>query len=627
MKAVVEMIDRVTGPAGRASLAVNRFANTTQAASRRISPMGRAVGFVGRMFGGFAALGAVYELGRQFIQFDHAITSASAKFPGLNRNTEAGIRTIEQLRMTARRVGAQTEFSAAQAAGGLEFLAMAGFTAQQSMSLLPGVANLATVANIDFARSADIASDSLAAFGLMTKDTEQLALNFTRVQDVMAATVSATNTNLEDLFEAVKMGGGAFNTAGQDIEVFNAIAGRMAANTFKGGLAGRAMRAGIARLASPTAAATRVLDDLSISVSDSQGNMRNMIDILGDIETATQGMGNQQRLATLKTIFGMNAFSAYASIINEGVDQTRALEQQLRGATGESARMAAVMRTSLLNQLKALLSAVIELGFRFINAFTEDGSDAISTLTTVARALGPVFGFIGWVLSKVSKVLPYVIAGFIAYKVAIIALKIAQLAILAVGWIQYLVMMYPLILTVTGTTNLWTLAQWALNTAFAAFPLVWIIAAIIAIVAAGIWLYRNWDMVKEKMTGAWNTIKDVFLDNINEIKMNFFDFVYVISTIFFGLIDSMLLGIATIGGALGINVSRLNEMRTEIGEFQADIQSRSHFASPESQAAAQEGRNTQGTIDINVNDRNNAATVQQGGNLPQGTTLNLGSVQ
>ena len=82
---------------------------------------------------------------------------------------------------------------------------MAGFRADQAMSLLPGVVDLATVANMDLARATDIASDSLGAFGLMTEDTGQLATNFTRINDVMAKTITTSNTNMKIFLKPSRM--------------------------------------------------------------------------------------------------------------------------------------------------------------------------------------------------------------------------------------------------------------------------------------------------------------------------------------------------------------------------------------------------------------------------------------
>lgn len=209
---------------------------------------------------GAAGLAAgVRFVGREFLQFDQALTSASAKFGDLNLATKEGQQKLKNLEKIARQVGATTKFSATEAAQGLDFLAMAGFSAEQSMVALPGVANLAIVAQTDLATATDMASDALGAFGMMTDDTAQLQENFTKINDVMAKTMTTSNTNMEQLFESIKMGAPAFTAAGQSLESFNALVGVMASSGVKGAQSGVQIRNIMLKLAKPTGEAASVL--------------------------------------------------------------------------------------------------------------------------------------------------------------------------------------------------------------------------------------------------------------------------------------------------------------------------------------------------------------------------------
>jgi tape measure domain-containing protein len=114
---------------------------------------------------------------------------------------------------------------------------------------------------------------------------------------------------------------------------------------------------------------------------------------------------------------------------------------------------------------------------------------------------------------------------WIAYRTALIITAAVQGAIIAIGWIKYLSMMMPIMRSAIAAQGLWNFLlggtafwsgilaakQWLLNAAFMGFPVVWIILGIMAIIAAGVLLYRNWDVVKEKVIGAatiiWEKIK------------------------------------------------------------------------------------------------------------------------
>lgn len=342
---------------------------------------------VGGLFlSGFLLLkNGIREATTEFISFDQAITSASAKFKDLNLQTEAGQKTLASLKKTARDVGAVTQFTAGQAAQGLDFLALAGFSAQQSMSLLPGVVDLATVANIALDRATDIASDALGAFGLMTKDSAKLTENFTRVNDVMALTMSRTNTGIEDMFEAIKNGAPAFTAAGQSVESFNALIGVLAASGTKGSKAGVDLRNIMLSLAKPTGEAADLLDSLGIKTADASGNFRDVIDILADFEKGLKGMGAVQKAAAIKTIFGKRTITSFGILLKAGTKEIRSFRGELEAAGGKSKEMADIMRQSIGNQLAAMKSSLIEVGFKFFTAFEKQGAGAIKFATEAIR--------------------------------------------------------------------------------------------------------------------------------------------------------------------------------------------------------------------------------------------------
>ncbi|MCK5606226.1 phage tail tape measure protein, partial [Candidatus Pacearchaeota archaeon] len=243
--------------------AKDKFSQPTKQIAKRIKRVGNVASKtsskIGGMFKSFLgaqlAFSALRKVGQglsfvkdEFISFDQAITAAGAKFgTAFKRGTDGA----KELRKVTRDLGAKTEFSATQAAEGLDFLAMAGFNATQAMALLPGVVDLATSTQQDLARSTDIASDALGAFGLMTKDDTQLTENFNRILDVMSKTTTTANTDMEAMFEAVKKGAPTFTSAGQTVETFSALVGKMANSGIKGSEAGTALRNMMLRLATP----------------------------------------------------------------------------------------------------------------------------------------------------------------------------------------------------------------------------------------------------------------------------------------------------------------------------------------------------------------------------------------
>jgi len=324
----------------------------------------------------------------EFVSYDQAIVSATAKFKGLNTETLEGQKTLQSLMDTARELGGTTEFSATQAAQGLDFLATAGFTAEQAIASLPGVVDLATVAGTDLARATDIASDSLGAFGLMTKDTAQLQKNFTRINDVFAKTMTTANTNMESLFESVTKGGPAFTAAGQSLETFSALAGVMANAGIKGSESGTSLRNVMLRLANPAKDAAKVMRNLGVNVKDKiTGDFRDAIDILGDFEKGLVGMGTAQRTAALSTVFGARSVTGVNVLLKEGTDSLRKYRKEIIAAGGASKTISDKIRQSLGNQLASLKSAALEVGFQFIDTFKDKIGPAITSVTEAIRGI------------------------------------------------------------------------------------------------------------------------------------------------------------------------------------------------------------------------------------------------
>lgn len=436
---------------------------------------------------GFQGLKAgLQSTAAEFINYDQAIVSASAKFKGLNTATIEGQKTLQSLMDTARELGATTEFSATQAAQGLDFLAMAGFSAEQAIASLPGVVDLATVAQVDLARATDIASDTLGAFGLMTEDATQLQINFVRVNDVFAKTMTTSNTSMEALFESVKSGGPAFTAAGQSIETFSALAGIMANAGIKGSESGTSLRNVMLRLASPAADAGKIMRKLGIETQDSQGNFRDIIDILGDFEKGLEGMGTAQRTAALSTVFGARSVTGVNILLQEGTESLRDYRDGLINAGGASEEMATKMRSSIGNQLASLKSATTELGFQFIDTFKDKIGPAIQGLTAIIRGVdvpGLIENFKSFIEVglRFKDVLFAIAGGWVAYKVALGGAALFQ-------GIQAMLQFGTALRAAVA-------AQGLLNVVMTANPIAAIAVGIGLLVGGLILLVKNWDAV------------------------------------------------------------------------------------------------------------------------------------
>lgn len=510
--------DGVSAVFGKMGKQAGFFGDSADKAFRKASRSGSRFGDIVKgilvtdvIKGGLRALSnGLRAVSAEFVDYDAAIVSASAKFKGLNLNTQEGIDTFNQLKKTAREVGATTEFSATQAAGGLEFLAMAGFDAEQSMAALPGVVDLATASNVDLARATDIASDSLGAFGLMTTNTAKLTLNLARVNDVFAKTTTTANTNMEQLFEAVQKGAPAFTAAGQSMETFAALTGIMANSGVKGGEAGTSLRNVMLRLADPAKEAATVMSKLGVETQDQAGNFRDVIDILGDFEKGLEGMGTAQRTQALSTVFGARAVTGINLLLQEGTDGLRKYRGELENSAGASKTMADVIRSSIGNQLKGLNSALIELGFQFFDTFKNQIGPAIKSLTEFVRgidipAMVASFNSFLDVLIKFKPIILGIAAAFAIYNGVFIAFAIA-------GKIKTFLLFASALKSLAA-------AQGILNVVMALNPIGAIAAAVGLLVAGLVLLVDNWDAVVAAFKSGFKFISDIFGGDSKEVDI------------------------------------------------------------------------------------------------------------
>lgn len=328
---------------------------------------------------------------------------------------DKGDSQLAALRAQAKKLGAETAFTTRDAASGQAFLAMAGFTPQSIQAALPGVLNMALAGGMELGESADIGSNILSQFTLSAGEMD-------RVSDVLTAAFTRTNTDLRSLGDTMKYAGPVASKLGISLEEAAGMAGILANNGLRGSDAGTAMRASLARLASPTAGAAKALKQLGVSVSDARGKMRPVDTILLDLYKATKKYGQVDQVGFFKDIAGEEAFVGLQTLVaGAGSGELQKLVRELKGAGGEASAVAKKMADNLSGDLKNLDSAWE--GFRIQIEETVDGplrkltqglSDAITAASEWVKA-NP----------RLAQTLLLVASGALALTVAVSALSLA----------------------------------------------------------------------------------------------------------------------------------------------------------------------------------------------------------
>lgn len=257
---------------------------------------------------------------------------------------------FEHLTALARKMGAETKFSASESAEALKYMGMAGWDTQQMTAGLEPILNLAVAAGTDLATTSDIVTDALTAFGMKAEDTA----HFT---DVLAQASNSANTDVVGLGEAFKYVAPVAGSLGYSVEDVSLALGTMANAGIKGAKAGRALSTSIMRLGSPTKEMSGALSQLGVSLTDSEGKMLPLRTVLEQLRGSFKGLTEEQQLAFASTIFGKDAASSMLPILNASQSEWDKLAGSIDNAEGATKRMRDIMEDSLGGDFDKLKSA------------------------------------------------------------------------------------------------------------------------------------------------------------------------------------------------------------------------------------------------------------------------------
>lgn len=502
IQAIFKIIDGATAPM-KAIEAQTGFMNKgIQKAEKQMAAVGQAAktAVKGAAVGAFAALTAGIAVAtKQYIEFDQAVTASGALFKDLDPTATGYADSLAEIGAKAREVAAITEFNAVDTAGALSKMAMAGMDSQTAMALLAGTTDLATAAGTDLTTAVDIATDALGAFGMAST-----AENLQRISDIMAKTASTSNTGLLDMFEAMKYAAPTFTAAGQEAETLSAAIGVLANAGIKGSQAGTSLRAVFTQLGN----SGKQLARLGVQVKDADGNFLNLYDIISQLETATAGMGTAEITEVMNSIFGKTAGSSMLILLQQGTEALKAYEQEMYNAGGSAAIMAGAMRSSIGNQIEVLKSGLTELGFKFVEAFKDQGSSALTSLTNFVQTID-ITGFVNglvFMVDVIGNVVSVIWTLRGAIEAVLVVFGIYKATMIAIAAVTGIATAAKTAYTVA--TNAAAAAQTALNALFVASPIGWIVLGIMAAVAAVVLLIKNLDTVKAWMSNAGSWMKD-----------------------------------------------------------------------------------------------------------------------
>lgn len=341
-----------------------------------------------------AATGKLTELAKTSVGVGMSFQSSMSQVAA---TMGVGVDQIQSLTDKAKEMGSTTAFTATQAADALNYLALAGYDANKAAEVLPSVLNLAAAGGMDLAYASDLVTDAMASLNL-----EANKQNVDEFGNKLAKAASKANANVSQLGEAIlTVGGTAANLKGGTTELTTAL-GLLANVGIKGAEGGTHLRNIILSLQSPTKDAREVMEQLGLEVYDAQGNMRQLDDILTDLNTVMAGMTQGQKDSVINALFNKTDLAAVNGLLAAQGEQWETLAQQIDAAgeaAGDSGAMAQMAETQLDNlqgSVTIMQSALegLQLGiYDYLEPSLNDaakwGSECFSTLTKALSEGGP----------------------------------------------------------------------------------------------------------------------------------------------------------------------------------------------------------------------------------------------
>lgn len=291
---------------------------------------------------------------------------------------------FEKLKNQAIQLGADTAFSSAQAAEGMENLAAAGFETNEIVEAMPGLLDLAAASGEDLANSSDIAASTLRGFGLAASDAGHVA-------DVLAENANRTNSSVAETGEAMKYVAPLARAAGLSFEETAAAIGIMANAGIQGSQAGTTLRGALSRLSKPTDDMQQAMDELGVSFYDSEGKMLSLAEQVGALQSAMEGMTDEQKNNYLVTLYGQEALSGMLALINEGPESLSALTEAYEVCDGSAKKAAETMQDNLNGAVEQLKGSVESLGIVFYENVADNMKDAAVVATESVNNITDAF--------------------------------------------------------------------------------------------------------------------------------------------------------------------------------------------------------------------------------------------
>lgn len=305
---------------------------------------------------------------------------------------------IENVKAKAEEMGRTTKYTATEAAEGMNILAQAGLSADEQISGIGTVLNLASAGAMSLEESASYTAGAVKGFGDSMGNASYYA-------DLMAKGATLANTNVRGLGEAFSGSAATAKNYGQAADSVTLSLLRLAEQNVTGSEASTALNRAMADLYTPTDDASKALNQLGVSAYEANGDAKDFNDLVDELNGSLQGMTAEQKNNALATIFTTQGLQAFNKMTASSDATVQKFWKGIQDSSGSAAQQAATQLDNLKGDITLLSSATEGLELGFYNTFSGAIRGAIKGVTSEVSGLAEAMesGGISGALSKLAQ--------------------------------------------------------------------------------------------------------------------------------------------------------------------------------------------------------------------------------
>lgn len=292
---------------------------------------------------------------------------------------------FDALRNKAIELGADTAFSSNEVAEAMTEMAKAGWSSEQIIDGMSGVLAAAAASGEGLASVSTIVADAITGFGLKAKDS-------TRIADLLTQAANSGTIGISDLGESFKYIAPVAGAMGLNVEDVTTALSAMSMAGIKGSQAGTSLRTMLTRMVKPTDAVAAAMGELGISVTNQDGSMKSLDDIVSNLRTSFDGLTESEKAKYAATLAGQEGMAGMLSLLNLTEEEYNEIAKSMDNAGGVAEKTASIMQDNLKSKVEQLGGALESLAIKladYVIPYLQKFVEWLTSLIDKFTALDP----------------------------------------------------------------------------------------------------------------------------------------------------------------------------------------------------------------------------------------------